>query len=86
MGSRLMEEDPQYRMWKNRLDSERAVERARADRKAARELERASWYQAWEAYKDRLSVVAVAVPRPRWWNLVGWVRWLLRLHAPGGAH
>jgi hypothetical protein len=78
-----MTDHPLYRMWKEQLDRELAREAARAVRIAAREQERASWYQAWESYKARLSDTGRRQPLPRWWNLIGWARWLLRLHAPG---
>jgi hypothetical protein len=76
-------EHPRYRMWKDLLEREEAIERARAERRAARELERTSWYAAWNSYKQRRSAVSVRGPLPRWWNVLGWIRWLLRLHAPG---
>jgi len=74
---------PLYRMWKERLELELAREAARAARIAARDEERVAWYQAWESYKSRLTETRSSLPLPRWWNLIGWLRWLLRLHAPG---
>ena len=78
-----MTEHPHYRMWRDRLDREEAAEQARAERRAAQEQERAEWYLAWERYKSRRSFMGSGQPLPRWWNIPGWVRWLLRLHAPG---
>lgn len=78
-----MDQHPQYKMWHDRWESEQSVERARVDQRARRELERASWYEAWHSYKARRGYLGVHYPLPRWWNLIGWVRWLLRLHAPG---
>jgi hypothetical protein len=70
-------------MWKARLDGEQAIERARVERRAARETGRENWYAAWATYKARRYDMAAQQPRPRWWNVFGWVLWLLRLHAPG---
>lgn len=78
-----MTDHPLYRMWRDRLDAEVARDNAQAARKAVREAERAEWYEAWRAYKARLTELRLPSPRPRWWNLWGWLRWLLRLHAPG---
>lgn len=78
-----MTDHPLYRMWKERLELELAREAARAARIAARDEERVAWYQAWESYKSRLTETRSSLPLPRWWNLIGWLRWLLRLHAPG---
>jgi hypothetical protein len=80
-----VDEHPQYRMWKDRLDAERQADAIRWARSAARELSRAEWQAAWASYKARIAAATVALPLPRWWNLLGWVRWLLRLHAPGRA-
>ena len=77
-----MSEHPLYRMWKERLDEEHAWEAARATRRAARESELAGWYEAWHSYKDRLTEASTPTRLPRWWNLIGWIRWLLRRHAP----
>ena len=81
-----MTEHPLYRMWKERLDADLASEAARVQRKAERDRERAEWYEAWHAYKARLGEVRAPVPLPRWWNMIGWFRWLMRLHAPGRHH
>lgn len=78
-----MNEHPLYRMWKDRFEAEQQADGIRLARIAVRELSRAEWQAAWNSYKARLAAVAVAIPLPRWWNVVGWVRWLLRLHAPG---
>lgn len=75
-----MTEHPLYRMWKGRLEVERARETERAQRKAARERELASWYEAWRAYKAQSAKAYEAQPAPRWWDVLGWARWLLRLH------
>jgi hypothetical protein len=80
-----VDEHPQYRMWKDRLESEEALEHSRAARRALRDAARVSWQQAWVSYKARRGILGRSVPRPRWWDIVGWVRWLLRLHAPGRA-
>lgn len=78
-----MDDHPQYRMWKDRLDNEQALENARSARRAVREQARAEWQATWLSYKARRTLATLALPLPRWWNLVGWVRWLLRLHAAG---
>jgi len=78
-----VDQHPQYQMWKDRLEIEQAVERALLERRAARELARADWYAAWASYKDRHDQMLAHVPLPRWWNIPGWVRWLMKLHAPG---
>jgi hypothetical protein len=78
-----MEEHPLYRMWKDRLDTDLAREAERAARRAARDREMAAWYEAWREYKARARQVSDPPRKPSWWNLVGWVRWLLSLHAPG---
>jgi hypothetical protein len=78
-----MAEHPQYRMWKDRLDHERVNEQARNARRTARQAEYARWEEAWLSYKARLTSTVVAMRRPKWWNLPGWVLWLTRLHAPG---
>jgi hypothetical protein len=78
-----MNEHPLLRMWRDRLDAEVAQEQARAARLAAREAEHAGWHEAWRSYKARLTETRETVPLPRWWDMPGWVRFLLRLHAPG---
>ena len=78
-----MEEHPQYRMWKTRLDGEKAAKQALVERRAAREAKRENWYAAWATYKARQDETAAELRRPRWWNIFGSVRYLLRLHAPG---
>ncbi|MEO7238226.1 MAG: hypothetical protein ABIZ96_06395 [Gemmatimonadales bacterium] len=78
-----MTEHPLLRMWRDRLEAELAQERARAARRAAREAEHANWEAAWRAYKGRLAETRDGLPLPRWWDILGWGRWLLRLHAPG---
>lgn len=78
-----MDEHPHYRMWKDRLDVEQETDAIRRARSVARELSRAEWHAAWASYKARIAAATVALPLPRWWNVVGWVRWLFRLHAPG---
>lgn len=73
-----MTEHPLYRMWADRLDLEVAAEQARALRRAAREAEHAGWYEAWNTYKaSHLHDGWKPMPRPRWWNIPGWVRFLL---------
>lgn len=74
-----MSEHPVYRMWRDRLDADRAEAEARAARRAAREAERAEWYEAWSAYKARLTAIREAVPNPPWYDLVGWFRLLVLL-------
>jgi NAD-dependent DNA ligase len=74
---------PLYQMWKDRLDAELVREQARADRRAVRARELAAWHEAWRTYKARATAEYVALPKPRWWNLLGWARWILRLHASG---
>ena len=76
-------EHPLYRMWKERLDSELAREALRAARRAQREQDHAAWYEAWHSYKARLTELRQPERLPPWWNLIGWLRWLLRLHSPG---
>jgi hypothetical protein len=78
-----MNEHPLFRMWKERLDAELAREKQRTARRVAREAERAGWYEAWALYKRRHTEIRTPLVLPRWWNLLGWLRWLLRLHAPG---
>ena len=78
-----MDEHPLFRMWKDQLDADVERENARATRRAEREAERAGWYAAWQGYKARASVAVIQSPLPRWWNVPGWVLWLLRLHAAG---
>jgi hypothetical protein len=77
-----VDEHPLYRMWKVRLDQEVEREQALVARRAEREAERATWYAAWQSYKERSDQV-VRVRRPAWWNLPGWLLWLMRLHAAG---
>jgi hypothetical protein len=81
-GTRVIDH-PQYRMWKDRLDNEAAQDRVRMARRAAREAELAGWYEAWHRYKARLTEAREPLPRPGRWDLWGWVRWLMHLHAPG---
>ena len=76
-------ESPLLRMWRDRLEQETAREDARAARRAVREAEHASWHEAWRSYKARRAAAANPSPLPRWWNLPGWVLWLVRLHSPG---
>ncbi len=78
-----MNDHPQFRMWKDRLDAEMARQEEWSARRASRERARAGWYEAWRAYKARATELYEPIPKPRWWNLPGWARWLLRLHAPG---
>jgi hypothetical protein len=73
-------------MWKDRLKAELTREAARAQHKAERQRERADWHEAWQAYKARLGEARAAERLPRWWNLIGWLLWLMRLHAPGRHH
>src|SRR5688572_29729664 len=80
---RGLQAHPLYQMWKDRLDTELIREQARADRRAVRARELAAWHEAWRAYKARSAAEYVPLPKPRWWNLLGWARWILRLHAPG---
>jgi hypothetical protein len=70
-------------MWKDRLDIERAAERAMAERREARRLAWAGWHEAWTSYKARGENPSAKLPLPRWWNIRGWIRWLMKLHAPG---
>jgi hypothetical protein len=80
-------EHPLYRMWKERLDVEVAREAAWVERKAERERARADWYEAWRAYKARLDEIRAPERLPRWWNLLGWLRWfMVHLHPPGRHH
>jgi len=74
---------PLYQMWKDHLDTELVKQQARAERRAVRARELAAWHEAWRAYKARGAAEYVPLPKPRWWNLLGWARWILRLHAPG---
>ena len=78
-----LNEHPLLRMWKDRLEVEVRQEQARAARRAQRQAEHASWLEAWSTYRDRKTEWRAAALLPRWWNLTGWLRWLLRLHAPG---
>jgi|SRR5215211_2040848 len=78
-----LNEHPLLRMWKDRLEVEVRQEQMRAARRAEREAEHANWLEAWRTYKDRDTAAQVGALLPRWWNLRGWLRWLLRLHAPG---
>ena len=78
-----MNEHPLLRMWTDRLEVERAQEQARAARRAAREAEHANWEAAWRTYKSRVAQRLDRVTSTRWWDVLGWARWLLRLHAPG---
>jgi hypothetical protein len=57
-----MDEDPQYRMWKDRLDNELALEEARAARRATRELAQTSWHEAWAGYKARRNLASCTGP------------------------
>jgi len=77
------DQHPQYRMWKDRLDGEQAAEQALAERRAARQLVRAGWHEAWVSYKARGQNSSGKIPLPRWWNIPGWIRRLTKLHAPG---
>jgi hypothetical protein len=70
-------------MWKERLDAELAQQAAWAAHLAERERKQAGWHEAWRSYRGRLNALRSPAPRPRWWNLIGWIRWLFRLHAPG---
>jgi hypothetical protein len=78
-----LREHPLLSMWKDRLEAEVRQEEARTARRVRREAEHASWLEAWRTYKDRKTEWRAAALLPRWWNLRGWLRWLLRLHAPG---
>ena len=78
-----VDEHPQYRMWKDRLETEREIQAIQLARRAARELSRSKWQATWVRYKAQIAAASVALPLPRWWNVFGWFRWLLRLHAPG---
>lgn len=73
-------------MWRDRLEAELAQERVFAARRLAREAENADWYAAWHTYKAHLTEPRPQRPIPSWWDLTGWVRWLLGLHAPGGTN
>jgi hypothetical protein len=70
-------------MWKDRLDAELAQQASWAAHQAERERNQAGWHEAWRTYRARLNQLRSPAPRPRWWNLIGWFLWLLRLHAPG---
>ena len=48
-----MNDHPQFRMWKDRLDAEMARQEEWSARRASRERARAGWYEAWRAYKAR---------------------------------
>jgi len=76
-------EHPQLRMWRDRLDAELAQQAAHAARRAVREAEREEWYAAWHEYKKRYAMEYDGPVRPRWWNVPGWLLYLLRLHSPG---
>lgn len=76
-------EHPQFRMWRDRLDAEMAEQAARTARRAFRETEREQWYAAWHQYKKHHAMGSNPVVRPRWWNVPGWLLYLMRLHAPG---
>jgi len=78
-----VDEHPQFRMWKDRLDREIEVKHARTARRAEREAEQTAWYIAWQGYKMHTRAAVIRVPLPRWWNVPGWVLWLLRLHTAG---
>ena len=77
-------ESPLYCMWKARLDAEQVSQAAWAARQAERERNRASWYEAWYTYRARVTESRSPQSHPQWWNAIGWIRWLVRLHAPGG--
>ena len=79
-------EHPFYLMWKERLDAELAREALRAQHQAERERDRAEWHVAWRYYKARFNETRAPQPRPRWWNLIGWVLWLMRQYSPERPH
>jgi hypothetical protein len=81
-----LDEHPLWRMWHDRLQQELEQQSARDARRADRVAVRVGWYVAWEQYKARVHTDERAERRPRWWNVPGWLLWLLRLHAPGGPH
>lgn len=81
-----MDEHPLFRMWKDRFDQEAAHANTLAARRAEREAERVVWYAAWEEYKAHAGWISTQARVPRWWNIPGWVLWLLRLHAPGRSN
>jgi hypothetical protein len=70
-------------MWKERLDAELAQQAAWAAHLAERERKQAGWHEAWRSYRGRLNALRSPAPRPRWWNLIGWMLYLLRFNAPG---
>ena len=78
-----VDEHPLFRMWKDRSEKEAEQAKALATRRAEREAERVVWYTAWQEYKAHAGWTAPLARLPRWWNVPGWIRWLLRLHAPG---
>jgi hypothetical protein len=79
-------EHPLFRMWKDRRDAEIARELERTVRRGEREREYARWLAAWVEYKARRTRSHPPAPKPRWWDLPGWGRWLFNLHAPGGRN
>jgi hypothetical protein len=76
-------EHPLFRMWRDRLDAELAQEAAWTARRVHREAEWKEWYAAWHTYKERLTAEVSPRARPQWWNLPGWLLYLVRLHSPG---
>jgi hypothetical protein len=81
-----MEEHPLLRMWRDLLDAEIAQGQAQAARRAVREAERGAWYAAWSSYKAHGMENLKTTVRPRWWNVLGWALYSLRLHAPGRSN
>ncbi len=76
-------EHPLFRMWRDRLDAELEQEAARTARRAVRRAEWKEWYAAWHTYKEHRTTDVRPTARPRWWNVPGWLLYLMRLHSPG---
>jgi hypothetical protein len=68
---------PQYVMWKARLETELAAERARAARRAAKDADGEGRDQAWVHYR-RLWYEGFLPGRglPPWWHVGDWLRLL----------
>jgi hypothetical protein len=79
-------EHPMFRMWRDRLHAELAQEQSRAVRQAEREAERKEWYAAWHTYKEHRATDPRRMVRPRWWNFLAWLLYLMRLRSPGGPN
>jgi hypothetical protein len=69
-----MPDHPQYAMWKERREAERAAERERAERRALREASKEGWVAAWLTYRKQSETEWARMPPPPWWNLLAWAR------------